>query len=108
MKKGIVALMSGVTFAMPALAQSATTNKGEVLAAHGGRFVFGQVSELGRDKFLLDTQTGRLWRLVCLKSDEPGKGCKAEVLDAIPYYDGAKVADTPPPAEPPPPPPRAK
>jgi len=34
------------------------------LKNQGGRYVFGQVSEWREDKFLLDTQTGQLWRLV--------------------------------------------
>lgn len=32
-----------------------------VLAAPGGRYVFGQISSFRRDQFLLDTQTGRVW-----------------------------------------------
>ena len=34
-----------------------------ILSTTQGRFVFGQVSESGEDKFMLDTFTGRLWRL---------------------------------------------
>jgi len=34
-----------------------------VLSAAQGRFAFGQVSESSEDKFMLDTVTGRLWRL---------------------------------------------
>jgi len=34
-----------------------------VLSAAQGRFAFGQVSDSSEDKFLLDTFTGRLWRL---------------------------------------------
>ena len=34
-----------------------------VLSAAQGRFAFGQVSESSEDKFMLDTFTGRLWRL---------------------------------------------
>ena len=33
------------------------------LSAQKGRFVFGQISDSDKDKFMLDTQTGRLWRL---------------------------------------------
>lgn len=33
------------------------------LATDKGRFVFGQISDSGKDKFMLDTWTGRLWRL---------------------------------------------
>ncbi len=35
----------------------------EVLSSANGRFVFGQVSNSNKDKFMLDTVTGRLWRV---------------------------------------------
>jgi hypothetical protein len=38
-------------------------DKGKVLSATGGRFVFGQISDSGKDQFMLDTLTGRLWRI---------------------------------------------
>ena len=34
-----------------------------VLSTAQGRFAFGQVSDSSEDKFMLDTLTGRLWRL---------------------------------------------
>jgi hypothetical protein len=34
-----------------------------VLSSAQGRFAFGQVSDSSEDKFMLDTLTGRLWRL---------------------------------------------
>jgi hypothetical protein len=34
-----------------------------VLSTAQGRFAFGQVSDSADDKFMLDTFTGRLWRL---------------------------------------------
>jgi len=34
-----------------------------LLSTAQGRFAFGQVSESSEDKFMLDTVTGRLWRL---------------------------------------------
>ena len=33
------------------------------LCAANGRFVFGQISDSGKDQFMLDTLTGRLWRI---------------------------------------------
>lgn len=33
------------------------------LAAGGGRYVFGQISDSSKDQFMLDTLTGRLWRI---------------------------------------------
>ena len=50
----------------------------EHLACPGGRFVFGQVSDSGKDQFMLDTRTGRLWRIA--ESGEVGI-----YLRAVPY-----------------------
>ena len=33
------------------------------LSSSSGRFVFGQVSGSSKDKFMLDTYTGRLWQI---------------------------------------------
>ena len=35
----------------------------DVLSSQDGRYVFGQVSESDKDKFMLDTRTGRLWQI---------------------------------------------
>lgn len=35
----------------------------KVLSSANGRFVFGQISNSNKDKFMLDTVTGRLWRI---------------------------------------------
>jgi hypothetical protein len=34
-----------------------------VLSSAHGRYVFGQISDSDQDQFMLDTATGRLWRL---------------------------------------------
>ena len=34
-----------------------------VLSSANGRYVFGQISDSDQDQFMLDTATGRLWRL---------------------------------------------
>ena len=39
-----------------------TPHKG-TLCSDSGRFVFGQISDSSKDQFMLDTQTGRLWRI---------------------------------------------
>ncbi|MBN1103117.1 MAG: hypothetical protein JXL84_06865 [Deltaproteobacteria bacterium] len=49
-----------------------------VLCAAGGRFVFGQVSDSSKDQFMLDTWTGRLWRI----SESGGVGL---FLNPVPY-----------------------
>ncbi len=35
----------------------------QVLSSPRGRFVFGQISDSSKDQFMLDTATGRLWRI---------------------------------------------
>jgi hypothetical protein len=50
----------------------------KVLAANGGRFAFGQIGPMRADQFLLDTQTGRLWRIVVDKE-------KGVLLSSVPY-----------------------
>lgn len=57
--------------------QAQTSNKPAVLGT--GRYVFGQVNEYNADQYMLDTQTGRLWRLV---DTADGRG---SVLEAVPY-----------------------
>jgi len=48
-----------------ALAQTSTPAPAPtILKSENGRFVFGQVSPIHADQFLLDTQTGRLWQMV--------------------------------------------
>ena len=37
--------------------------EGRILSSETGRFVFGQISGSDKDKFMLDTHTGRLWRI---------------------------------------------
>lgn len=69
----------------PALAQDAAP--GSVLSSSGGRYVFGQVSKARRDQFMLDTQTGRLWTMVCLKIGKESGQCDVESLSPIGYQD---------------------
>jgi hypothetical protein len=45
-----------------------------VLSAPGGRYVFGQISARTSDRYLLDTQTGRLWQITCFDSPPPANG----------------------------------
>lgn len=50
----------------------------EILSSGNGRFVFGQISDSSKDKFMLDTLSGRLWRIS--KTGEAGL-----FLRSIPY-----------------------
>lgn len=52
----------------------------KVLSAASGRFVFGQISDSSKDQFMLDTFTGRLWRIT-QRSDV------GTCLTSIPYRD---------------------
>ena len=50
-----------------------------ILASAKGRFVFGQISDSGKDQFMLDTFTGRLWRIA-----ETGR--IGLFLESVPYH----------------------
>jgi len=50
----------------------------KALSSDNGRFVFGQISGSSKDQFMLDTATGRLWRI-----GESGK--LGTFLKSIPY-----------------------
>jgi hypothetical protein len=76
-----------MVFASPALAQfglgaqpPTIPPNGKVLGCAGGRFVFGQISDSSKDQFMLDTHTGRLWRIG--ESSDVGTH-----LRGIPYKD---------------------
>ena len=43
--------------------QGEQNNINSVLRSESGRYVFGQLSDSKRDIFMLDTKTGRLWRV---------------------------------------------
>jgi hypothetical protein len=100
MTRGVISaiLAAAVIFiATPALAQFGLGSQappipptGGTLASSGGRFVFGQISDSGKDQYMLDTQTGRLWRIG--ESSDVGTHLKV-----IPYKDDqGKVSPYPP------------
>ena len=66
-------------------------SKVESLSAQNGRYVFGQISDSSKDKFMLDTWTGRLWRVA-----ETGK--IGVHLKTVPYL--MEGGDTSPAPEP--------
>ena len=64
-----------------------------ILSTPGGRFIFGQVSASGKDQFMLDTVTGRLWKI-------SERGDIGLFLTNIPYRTGdGKYAPTPDPLQ---------
>lgn len=71
-----VLVLASLAVAADALAQ--TRNQPAVLGGEG-RYVFGQINEYNADQYMIDTQTGRLWRLV----DTVDGG--ASVLEPVPY-----------------------
>jgi len=66
------------------------------LGCPGGRFVFGQISDSSKDQYMLDTATGRLWRIA--ESGEVGI-----FLRPVPYRTESgrysPLPDEPPPRE---------
>ena len=85
---GVISIAAALmVFASPASAQfglgaqaPAIPPTGKVLGCAGGRFVFGQISDSSKDQYMLDTQTGRLWRIG--ESSDVGTH-----LRVIPYKD---------------------
>jgi hypothetical protein len=51
-----------------------------ILTSQNGRFVFGQISDSSKDQFMLDTLTGRLWRIA-------ERGDLGMFLKSVPYCD---------------------
>jgi hypothetical protein len=88
----------------------AQTNRGQALSSATGRFVFGQISESGKDKYMLDTQTGRLWEVISYCEDmSKRETCQAAVLRPVLYESiGRTVTSQAPIPEPPAPQPRAQ
>jgi hypothetical protein len=93
---GILLAAALILMAAPVFAQFGMTApppqippSGKVMSSTGGRYVFGQISDSSKDQFMLDTQTGRLWRIA--ESSDVGTH-----LRTIPYRDEqGKVAPYP-------------
>jgi len=82
-----------------AYSQAANQHVPKVLSSSLGRYVFGQVSDFRVDRFMLDTQTGRLWVVSCTPlpgSSTPlaelGPTCAngMQVLEPVPYDHGVQ------------------
>jgi hypothetical protein len=83
----VAAIMSFALTASPVFAQFGLTpsqsqkiSSADTLRTESGRYVFGQISDSSKDQYMLDTQTGRLWRIG--ESSDVGTHLKA-----IPYKD---------------------
>jgi len=56
--------------------------KERILGNDSGRYVFGQISDIRSDQYLLDTKTGKIWNVVINK-----KGVKSlEPLEILNFY----------------------
>lgn len=73
-------LLAVLSAALPlgSTAVAQTSNQPAVLGG-SGRYVFGQINEYNADQYMLDTATGRLWRLV-----DTADG-NSSVLEMVPY-----------------------
>jgi hypothetical protein len=55
------------------------------ISSTNGRYAIGQISQSRQDQFVLDTQTGRVWRVTCKVANAPL--CERFVLKAVGYGD---------------------
>lgn len=75
----VIIYLSGWAFAQPfGLHKGGPKKNCSVLSSPQGRFVFGQISGSSKDQYMLDTWTGRLWRMT--ENSKIGK-----FLAPIPY-----------------------
>lgn len=82
---------------LPALAQS-NFPSGTALSTPAGRFVFGQISSVRADQYVLDSQTGRIWRAVCMAfSKADASKCERVAFEPTSYLDYAGKESAGPP-----------
>ena len=67
----LMLVVVGLLLAIVCNAYSAEGWPTGVLNSPNGRFVLGQINQLVRDQFLLDTYTGKVWRLSLYEKDNP-------------------------------------
>lgn len=83
-----IGIFTAVLMGMATASAQTPSPPGSVLSAAGGRFVFGQISEYRRDQYLLDTQTGRVWRPVCVTKDKDDSSrCSLSAMEPIDFLD---------------------
>lgn len=102
--KNLTFLLVMALGAMPATPTQAAES--QVLNSSQGRYAFGQVSDYRKDQYMLDTQTGRLWRMTCVataadKNSKDKQGdCSFSALEMVPYIHGQNQYNVLPPAVP--------
>lgn len=60
----------------------------QVLQSEAGRYSFGQVSDWPADKYMLDTQTGRIWQMITYENG-------SKELRPVLYQNGEALSMTP-------------
>lgn len=66
----------------------------KILSGEGGRFAIGQISDFRSDQYVIDTKTGRIWKIITLTNE---KGVQYETLQRVYYLDDKGIfIDTPP------------
>jgi len=86
-------LISSTAFAAEPVKVKPPANK--LLTTENGRYVFGQVSEMRRDQYMLDTKTGKLWNIVAATTGEGEFKQEVTILQPILYkhQDGRWLPD---------------
>lgn len=46
------------------LLSSMVFSENKIMGSENGRFVFGQINDFAKETYMLDTQTGQIWRLI--------------------------------------------
>ncbi len=91
MKNHLLAASTVFMLFAPTLDAWAQSRNQPAVLGGQGRFVFGQINEFNADQYMLDTQTGRLWRLVDTANGE------GSVLEPVPYlHPGGGLQAMPP------------
>lgn len=67
------------------------------LSSENGRYVYGQISEMRRDQYMLDTKTGKLWNLMSTFTGEGANREEATYLVPVLYkqHDGTWLWKSP-------------
>jgi len=60
--------------------------QGNTISSSGGRYAMGQLSGARLDQFMLDTATGRIWQVTCMKPGIDGV-CNHLALQQVVYLD---------------------
>jgi hypothetical protein len=96
--KYLTAIICSAAICSAALAADPITTKPafQVLQSEAGRYAFGQVSDWNSDKYMLDTQTGKLWVMVTFDNG-------AKELRPVFYQFGESLCISPPDYSTPPP-----